>query len=112
MHHHVKPPKKGEVIHHINHNELDNRECNLMPCTPQENSQHRKKPITGTTSNFKGVCINPCIKGKPFIAQTAIKGKYKNLGRYATEREAALAYDAAVMEHQKMPLTNKMLGLL
>lgn len=63
---------------------------------------------TNTTSKYYGVCLDSCITGsassmrsrkaKPWIMYVWFNGR-NVLKHYATEREAALAYDRFVLEH-------------
>ena len=48
------------------------------------------------TTGYRGVCKT----GKRFTAQIKIDRKVKHLGTYATPKEAALAYDRAVVQHK------------
>jgi hypothetical protein len=82
------------VVDHINGDTLDNRRANLRVCTKSENNRNRRK-LHPTTSRFKGVYKNT----KPWIALIECNGKQFVLGRFASEEEAALAYDKAAKEH-------------
>lgn len=87
---------EGMVVDHINGDRRDNRRCNLRVCTKHQNSFNRKKPISGKTSQFKGVYRQ---KNNPAKWHAAIKfqGKSRYLGSYATELEAAEAYKSAAL---------------
>jgi hypothetical protein len=103
----AKNGKKGEVIlmhrlilgflpgmhtDHRNRNKLDNRRANLRPATPQGNAANAKKPNPSkATSQFKGVTLD----GPTWRAKIKVNGKTIHLGRWALERDAALAYDRA-----------------
>jgi len=39
MHRVITDCPKDKVVHHINHNSLDNRKCNLVVVTPKEHNQ-------------------------------------------------------------------------
>lgn len=85
----------GLMIDHINRDSLDNRRKNLRLCTHAENC--RNKGATGTTSKYKGVTIRHGRKNQ-WAACIQIGDKYKRLGSFATEHEAALAYNAAAIK--------------
>jgi hypothetical protein len=77
-------------IDHKDHNGLNNRRDNLRPCTPSQNignSRHRPG-----ISGFRGVYQEQ--RTGRWVAQIADR----NLGTFATPREAARAYDAAALE--------------
>lgn len=97
----IMQPTEGMLVDHINGNRLDNRRCNLRICTPQENAMNRRK-ASGKASIYRGVSRMPaCAKSKKLwraIIYLPNYGKQKWLGYYATEQEAALAYDNAARE--------------
>ncbi len=82
----------GMVVDHINGNTLDNRRHNLRICTVTENNQNTRKK-TNTSSRFKGVNRNKNKKYNCWSAYLRMGGKTVNLGSYATEEDAARAYD-------------------
>lgn len=75
---------------HINHDGLDNRRENLRMATRRENLRNQR-PIRAGTSQYKGVGRT----GGRWRARIKIDGREINLGRFATEIEAACAYDNA-----------------
>lgn len=90
-------PPSSLWVDHINRNTLDNRRCNLRVCSPRENRLNsigwENRP---TSSRFKGVHVDR--KTGLFQAEFyKARGKeYRvRLGKFASEIEAALAYDAA-----------------
>lgn len=74
---------------HINHNGLDNRRVNLRTATRSQQVANRRLS-TSAQSKYKGV--SP-LNGR-YLARCA--GKY--LGTYATDLEAAQAYDDEARE--------------
>lgn len=82
------------IVDHINGNGLDNRRINLRSCTRAQNSRNMRAPLLGS-SRYKGVRQ---FAGK-WRASIRLSGTRIHLGTFATEEEAALAYDAVAAEH-------------
>lgn len=84
---------KDVDIDHVNGDGLDNRRANLRTTSRSQNNfnQHRKQ--RGCSSKYRGVTWSR-YHGK-WQAQIKAHGKYKLIGRFDDELEAALAYDAA-----------------
>lgn len=80
------------LLDHRNGNKLDNRRENLREATNQQNVWNSK--ARPGSSSFKGVSRTDGRWG----AKIKRDGKSKSLGSYATEEEAALAYDRAAEE--------------
>ena len=78
---------------HINHNGLDNRKMNLRVCTHSENHGN-SLPRKGCTSKHKGVSRH----GGKWQSRIKHNSKEIYLGFFATEIEAAEAYDAKAKE--------------
>jgi hypothetical protein len=99
LHRHLLGLGSGEARQgdHKNRVRLDNRRCNLRALTPAENSQN--VPGRGGTSKYRGVSWSES-RGK-WVAQAQYRGKQRNLGRYATELEAAEV--AAAFRREHMP---------
>jgi hypothetical protein len=86
---------KSMVVDHINGNTLDNRKSNLRICSKKENQYNQKKHKGNRHSKFKGVTFRKELKQKPWEAFIYKDYKSKRLGYFATEQEAALAYNKA-----------------
>lgn len=95
LHRFIMNAKKGQIIDHINNNGLDNRKCNLRFVTPAQsmwNTKRKKK--SNATSKFEGVCRPSSGNLKnPYFAKISINGQTKNLGSFATEKEAHDIYE-------------------
>jgi hypothetical protein len=80
----------GLAVDHINGDTLDNRRANLRVISNASNIQNQHAPRG--KSRFQGVAYQPTER-KPWRAQIMRDYKRYNLGNYATEIEAAAAYD-------------------
>lgn len=96
MHRIIMQAPDGVEVDHINGNTLDNRRENLRLATHQQNSWNQKKR-TGSRSAFKGVCWHG--QNSKWRARIKVSGKEIALGCYASEVEAAKAYNAAAIKH-------------
>lgn len=97
MHRLLMDPPAGMQVDHINGNGLDNRKANLRVCCQSENrrniSKYRTSSGRAPSSKYKGVSWDKWAR--KWQAYTTIDGKMMWLGRFATEGEAALAYNEA-----------------
>jgi hypothetical protein len=84
------------LVDHKNNDGLDNRRHNLRPASVQENRRNSRKR-TGTRSGFAGVSFR---KGRGlWVARIGdAPNSIKHLGYFASEVEAARAYDTAARE--------------
>ena len=82
-------------VDHINGDKLDNRRCNLRWATHTEN-QRNVKHHTDAKSPYKGIFKSPSGR---WIGQIWVTNRYLRLGSYDTPEQAALAYNAAALEH-------------
>jgi hypothetical protein len=78
-------------VDHANRDGLDNRRENLRLADGTQQCANRA--FTGGSSKYKGVSFE--VSSGKWKARIGVRGKYIYLGRYKSEKEAALAYDAA-----------------
>jgi hypothetical protein len=84
----------SSLIDHKNHNGLDCRRDNIREASRKQNSRNRR-PSVGKFSTFLGVSYE---NGK-WRARIFVDGKRLQLGHFALEEDAALAYNFAAHEH-------------
>ena len=82
---------RGEEVDHINMVRSDNRRENLRVATRSENVANSPKRAGATSSRFKGVSYDRYRK--KWQAQGMKNYKRRFLGRFTSERAAALAYN-------------------
>jgi hypothetical protein len=94
-------PNNHPVVHHRNHNRLDNSLDNLDWASYSRNCQDVKRG-TGA-SEYLGVSYSKASKTKPWIrTQVKIEGKLCAKSKsFATEEEAAEAYDEVQLMFRK-----------
>jgi hypothetical protein len=85
-----------KLIDHEDHNGLNNQRENLRVCNHSQNAQNSKKPITGKTSIYKGVCYHKGIQ--KYTARIKLNSKHTNIGVFDNEIDAALAYNQKAIE--------------
>lgn len=96
MYYKVDPGEKQ--VDHIDGNKFNHNPLNLRLAVDSENRANTRKRNQKTTSRFKGVCANKKSEAKPWFAYIDWNKKRKYLGAFATEEEAACAYNAAALE--------------
>lgn len=94
MHRLILNAPKGTDVDHIDGNRVNNSRRNLRLCTRLENLQNSKKR-DGTASRHKGV--DWLSANHKWRARIRHHGKTITLGCFATEGEAALAYNEAAI---------------
>jgi hypothetical protein len=96
MHRIIMNAPKEMLVDHRYGDGLDNRRWNLRLATQSENQCNavKTKP-KGSSSRFRGVGKNKKCRG--WHVEIQVNGKIIRLGTYATELEAAKAYDRAAM---------------
>lgn len=87
----------GMDTDHINGRSLDNRRENLRTATRSQNTANGRKTSKSTSSRYRGVSWKAAHGG--WHASIRVRGRTRHLGVFATEDEAAAAYDAAAHEN-------------
>jgi len=96
-----------ELVDHADGNGLNNRRANLRSCDTSDNYANQRKK-TGN-AEFRGVFA---VK-RGYYSRFRVRGEWVKVGFFLTAREAAIAYDEAIVKHRgAFAVTNKSLGLL
>ena len=85
----------GKWIDHIDHDGLNNQKSNLRFCSLSENLRNARKH-NNCSSTYKGVNFHKLNKN--WTARIQINGKQIYLGSFASEIDAAKAYNAKAIE--------------
>ncbi|MFA5783698.1 MAG: HNH endonuclease [Phycisphaerae bacterium] len=96
MHRIIMNPPPGLVIDHIDGNGLNNCRSNLRIATPAQNSRNTCAKKNGQ-SKYKGV--SPEKRRYCWRATLTINGKQMHIGQFASEIQAAKAYDKAAKKY-------------
>ena len=83
-------------VDHRNHDGLDNRKANLRTC----DRSHNIGNMNGGrgASRYKGVHLYRLKSGPSWRATIKVNGVARHLGAFASEEDAARAYDRAAVE--------------
>lgn len=121
LHNVILDPGKGNRVDHEDGDKLNCQRYNLRPATNTQNQRNRKKNVRKCASKYKGVSTVP--ESGNWRAYIKVDGRQINLGCYATEHEAAYAYNVAsrqyfgkfaklnrVVEVELRPISNREAG--
>jgi hypothetical protein len=93
LHRFVMDAAPRQMVMHRNGDGLDCRKENLRFGNHHENGASRRRK-QGKTSRFRGVSRN-IGKGKPWQVFIMVRGVSKYVGKFDSEKEAAIAYNVA-----------------
>lgn len=96
LHREIMQAPSGLIVDHINHDKSDCRRKNLRLATDAQSVRNRRKlrRNSNPASQYIGVHRN----GNGWIARITAGGRRRSVGTFATEVEAARAYDRAAVE--------------
>lgn len=95
MHRQIMEAQPGYLVDHIDGDGLNNQRSNLRLATETQNHVNRAAPARAIP--YRGVYAYPRNPGFPWKAQIKASRRGWYLGRYATQEEAARAYDRAAL---------------
>ena len=100
MHRVIMGNPPGKEIDHINYDGLDNRKQNLRVCEHRENIRAQRRTNRGT-SQYRGVHFDASriTQRNKWAAKIMVDRKTIHIGRYATEKDAAWAYQQAARRY-------------
>jgi hypothetical protein len=88
-----------QPLDHIDGDKSNNHPDNLRLSTHRENTRAYKKVKGGASSKYRGVSKRPGT----WVATIHVDDKSKHLGSFTCEKEAALAYNYAVLKYGYPP---------
>ena len=98
MHQFVLPSNDPKLTpDHKNGNGLDNQKINLRLATPSQQGANRGKQSNGKSSQYKGVCWDK--ENRKWIVHIKVDKKMIHLGRFKSEKRAAVIYNEAAVKH-------------
>ena len=89
------PAQPGMHLDHACRNKLCVNVEHLRPATPAQNQANAPKRSNAKWSQYRGVCFDR--NRKAWVAHIKDAHRQRHLGYFATEAEAALAYNAAAV---------------
>ena len=98
LHRFLLSPEPHEWVDHKDGDGLNCTRQNLRLTDRKGNARNAPKPESGFTASYKGVAHHK--NRENWTAAIQVEGKEIHLGTYATEEEAALAYDAGARLYQ------------
>jgi len=96
MHREVLRASLAEMVDHKDRNGLNNQKENLRRATRSQNQANTRKK-SGCASRFKGVSLDR--RDGRWYSRIKVEGRTLQLGRFDSEREAAVAYNRAASKH-------------
>lgn len=93
---------EAQEVDHINGIRSDNRWGNLRLADKTANMQNKRRPQSNNTTGFLGVTFDK-RRGK-YVANIAVNGKRKTIGRFVCPLEASNAYKVAKAQFHNVSL--------
>lgn len=93
LHRLIMQAPAGIDVDHRDGDSLNNCRSNLRLASRGQNNGNSRKPVSGRTSQFKGVCWD--TRAQRWLASIKQQNRFHYLGHFHIEAQAARAYDAA-----------------